>query len=200
MQDPANQAISSFPLPPAHYFKFYSNDNVAKNIAPKPPNVGLIESYSMFGWVFLLQVVFKEKVSICDTPWKSQHRKNTSNNNHKTFIIPFASQQYVHKRRHNYTTPRESTDSSTLSAALWQEKRAEKAQSLFVGQLSRSGRYSHKCARVAASDGENWWSDNSVSAHTSSAQRVSAPSGEGNAQGHAGAAKKAETWDGKKVR
>lgn len=47
--DPASQVSSSFPLPPAHYFKSYSNDNVAKNIAPKPPNVGLIENYSMFG-------------------------------------------------------------------------------------------------------------------------------------------------------
>lgn len=45
----AAQVISSFPLPPAHYFKLYSNDNVSKGYVPKPPSASLIETYSMFG-------------------------------------------------------------------------------------------------------------------------------------------------------
>lgn len=35
--NPDAQVISSFPLPPVHYIKHYSNDNVAKGLAPKPP-------------------------------------------------------------------------------------------------------------------------------------------------------------------
>lgn len=44
----AAAVISSFPLPPAHYIKLYSNENVARNVAPKPP-LANIENYSMFG-------------------------------------------------------------------------------------------------------------------------------------------------------
>lgn len=44
------QVISSYPLPPAHYIKAFTNDNVSKGFAPKPPSVAIIENYSMFGY------------------------------------------------------------------------------------------------------------------------------------------------------
>lgn len=46
------QVISSFPLPPAHYIKLYTNENVSKGIAPKPPSHNIINDYSMFGSTF----------------------------------------------------------------------------------------------------------------------------------------------------
>jgi hypothetical protein len=49
MANPEAQVISSFPLPPTNYIKLYSNDNIAKNLAPKPPSVDKIDNYTMFG-------------------------------------------------------------------------------------------------------------------------------------------------------
>lgn len=43
------EVTESFPLPPSHYIKLFSNENVSKNLAPKPPSANLIENYSMFG-------------------------------------------------------------------------------------------------------------------------------------------------------
>lgn len=104
MGDPASQ-VSSFPLPPAHYFKFYSNDNIAKGIAPKPPNVGLIESYSMFGWVICRKFYdFRQHGSDQPVQCQSfiilsyidiQHPKKNSNTfaNDDIIIRPLESQQ-----------------------------------------------------------------------------------------------------------
>lgn len=47
MSDATAQVIS-FPLPPAHYIKLFTNDNVTKGFT-KPPSANLIENYSMFG-------------------------------------------------------------------------------------------------------------------------------------------------------
>lgn len=42
-----SQVISSLPLPPVQYINLYSNENVSKNRAPKPPTP--FSEYSMFG-------------------------------------------------------------------------------------------------------------------------------------------------------
>ncbi|CAO1429872.1 unnamed protein product [Diamesa hyperborea] len=42
-----SQVISSLPLPPVQYINLYSNENVSKNRAPKPPTP--FAEYSMFG-------------------------------------------------------------------------------------------------------------------------------------------------------
>jgi mediator of RNA polymerase II transcription subunit 7 len=49
--NPENQVISSFPLPPMHYIKLYTNENVTKGIIPKPPS-NPPENYLMFGQTF----------------------------------------------------------------------------------------------------------------------------------------------------
>ena len=40
--------VSSMPIPPMHYVKLYTDDNVKKGTAPKPPPP-IQDSYSMFG-------------------------------------------------------------------------------------------------------------------------------------------------------
>lgn len=47
--NPEAQVISSFPLPPSNYIKNFTNENVLKNLAPKPPSYVNIENYTMFG-------------------------------------------------------------------------------------------------------------------------------------------------------
>ncbi|XP_051869441.1 mediator of RNA polymerase II transcription subunit 7 [Pristis pectinata] len=42
------QQVSALPLPPAQYFKEYTDDNVRKGFAPKPPPP-IRDSYTMFG-------------------------------------------------------------------------------------------------------------------------------------------------------
>ncbi|XP_062908698.1 mediator of RNA polymerase II transcription subunit 7 [Mobula hypostoma] len=42
------QQVSSLPLPPAQYYKEYTDDNVRKGFAPKPPPP-IRDSYTMFG-------------------------------------------------------------------------------------------------------------------------------------------------------
>lgn len=49
--NPDTQISSSFPLPPMHYIKLYTNENVTKGLAPKPP-IYTIENYMMFGNTF----------------------------------------------------------------------------------------------------------------------------------------------------
>lgn len=50
MANPETQVISSYPLPPTQYIKLFTNENVSKNLAPKPP--GAPETYLMFGNTF----------------------------------------------------------------------------------------------------------------------------------------------------
>jgi mediator of RNA polymerase II transcription subunit 7 len=48
MANPEAAIVSSFPLPPSNYIKNYTNENVLKGNAPKPPTAN-IENYTMFG-------------------------------------------------------------------------------------------------------------------------------------------------------
>jgi len=46
-----SQGVSSFPLPPTQYFSLYTDENVRKGKAPKPP-APIKDAYSMFGVQF----------------------------------------------------------------------------------------------------------------------------------------------------
>lgn len=48
---PEEQAVSSFPNPPALFYKLYTDENVSKGIAPKPPPP-VKGQYHMFGHPF----------------------------------------------------------------------------------------------------------------------------------------------------
>ena len=48
---PEEQAVSSFPNPPALFYKLYTDENISKGIAPKPPPP-VKGQYHMFGHPF----------------------------------------------------------------------------------------------------------------------------------------------------
>lgn len=51
MSNPEVTQVMSLPLPPAQYFNLYTDENIRKNRAPKPPQP-ILDTYQMFGSTF----------------------------------------------------------------------------------------------------------------------------------------------------
>lgn len=51
MSNPEVTQVMSLPLPPAQYFNLYTDENIRKNRAPKPPPP-ILDTYQMFGSTF----------------------------------------------------------------------------------------------------------------------------------------------------
>lgn len=51
MSAPEATQVMSLPLPPLHYINLYTDENIRKNRAPKPPTA-ITDTYSMFGSTF----------------------------------------------------------------------------------------------------------------------------------------------------
>lgn len=51
MANPEVTQVMSLPLPPAQYFNLYTDENIRKNRAPKPPPP-ILDTYQMFGSTF----------------------------------------------------------------------------------------------------------------------------------------------------
>lgn len=51
MANPEVTQVMSLPLPPAQYFNLYTDENIRKNRAPKPPPA-ITDTYQMFGSTF----------------------------------------------------------------------------------------------------------------------------------------------------
>lgn len=62
---PDEQAVSSFPNPPALFYKLYTDENVSKGIAPKPPPP-VKGQYHMFGHPFDVSL------SLLSSPFRDQ--------------------------------------------------------------------------------------------------------------------------------
>ena len=50
-EDKEASSVSAMPLPPMHYVKEYTDENVARGLCPPPPPV-ITDNYSMFGKPF----------------------------------------------------------------------------------------------------------------------------------------------------
>jgi len=65
----AAEGVCPFPLPPAQYYKLYTDENVENKTAPDPPPI-LVGAYSMFGASFEVNI----EISVGLTGFNSMNR------------------------------------------------------------------------------------------------------------------------------
>lgn len=88
MANPETTQVMSLPLPPAQYINLYTDENIRKNRAPRPPPPNL-DTYSMFGNIYSNDEMIRSLESQGIKRLIPQHfdrRKELKKLNHSLFV------------------------------------------------------------------------------------------------------------------